>query len=688
MEGLRAIVSTTDELMRCQSLDEVYRCAVENARKLLGLERCSIFILDKGVVRGTFGTNCRGETTDEHAIAFPINRGWREHFEVQRSPQEGRWSILNQAWLEWDGMDFRKIGNGPVGITPIFRSDGMRWGVLCNDNAISGTPLDPARQEMLVVYASLLSVIFEQKEMGDHLRKVQRAVEQSPSSIIITDVHGHIEYINPKFTQITGYAAEEMLGKNPLILTSGEMKPEDRRRLWDDITSGREWRGELHNRRKNGELFLEMVSISPVRNAAGKITHFIAIEEDITEYRELQCQLLQAQKMEALGQLAGGVAHDFNNVLGVILGYSDLTLKKMKEDDPLRPGIVAIRTSAERAVSITRQLLAYSRKQTLVSQVVDLNAWIERLADMIRNIVGSDIEVVMDLHPGLGRIRVDPHLVEQAFYNLLSNARDAMDGRGRIILRTGEETVGGEGRTTDSSLPDGVYVTMSISDSGCGMTPEVVSHLFEPFFTTKPQGKGTGLGLSMVHGIVRQNGGHILVKSEPGRGSDFKLYFPKSTDASGVTFHIASPPAEITYGGESILVVEDEDPLRQLVVAFLRECGYQIAEASNGAEAMELFSEKSGDFDMVFTDIVMPKMGGLELAGKLRLMRPSMRILFSSGYTSKQVIFDQRSSHPRQDFLPKPYELGALARRIREILDAAPSSPQGSPDPVVICLSA
>ena len=349
----------------------------------------------------------------------------------------------------------------------------------------------------------------ERKQAQEQLSKLFQAVEQSPATVIIADTDGNIEYVNPKFTQLTGYTFEEVIGKNPRILNSGETPLEEYKLLWETITSGREWRGEFHNKKKNDEFYWESASISPIRNSKGDITHFLGVKEDITERKKaekematLEEQLRQSQKMEAIGRLAGGVAHDFNNSLTVIKGYSQLSLIGLKKDDPLRPDIEEIQKAAERAANLTRQLLAFSRRQILDMKVLDLNNILRDLDKMLRRIIGEDIELVTLFTEDLGTVKTDPGQMEQVIVNLAVNARDAMPNGGKLTIETANVILDQEYASKHIAVKPGHYIMLSVSDTGCGMTPEVRDRVFEPFFTTKEKGKGTGLGLSTVYGIV------------------------------------------------------------------------------------------------------------------------------------------------------------------------------------------
>ncbi len=387
--------------------------------------------------------------------------------------------------------------------------------------------------------------ILEQKlRVEEELRKLSRAVEQSPASIIVTDAEGQIEYVNPKFTQVSGYRRNEVQGKNPRILKSGTTLPGEYRHLWETITAGFEWRGEFQNRKKSGELYWESAAISAIRDPGGRITHFLAIKEDITErklaeaeHRRTQEQLIQAQKLESVGRLAGGVAHDFNNLLNVIHGYAELLLRAESEDPKVRERVEQILKASRRAADLTRQLLAFSRRQILEPRVVDLSVLVADLEKMLRRLIGEDILFSVVSPAQVGRIKADPGQVEQVLMNLAVNSKDAMPDGGALTIELADvDLLGGHDAAHEEVAP-GPYVSISITDTGCGMVPEIQAHMFEPFFTTKGIGKGTGLGLATVYGIVNQSGGHIWVDSREGIGTTFKVCFPRVDEpvsASGI----------------------------------------------------------------------------------------------------------------------------------------------------------
>jgi PAS domain S-box-containing protein len=511
--------------------------------------------------------------------------------------------------------------------------------------------------------------ITEFKEAEAQLRQLSRAVEQSPACIVITDPAGNIAYVNPKFTAVTGYSFAEALGKNPRILKSGETPAAAYTELWQTITAGKEWHGVFHNKKKNGELYWEMASISPIFDATGKITHFLAVKEDVTERKRLEEQLFQSQKMETIGKLAGGVAHEFNSILTAIIGQSELLIEDLPAGDPLAQNAAEIHKAADRAATLTRQLLAYGRKQFLRPEALELNQVLASMDGMLRHLMGGEtVEVKIIPAIGLHTVKADAGQIEQVIMNLALNARAAMPNGGKLTLETANVTVDKESVGRYPELPPGEYALLAITDTGTGMSPEVKARVFEPFFTTKDVGKGPGLGLSTCYGIIKQSGGHISVYSELGRGTTFKIYLPQISTANQ-----SQPPppksSALPGGTETILLVEDDPALCEMAATLLRRLGYNVLTAANGVEALGVKQQSTtGHIDLLFTDVVMPHMSGKELSDRVRALYPHTRILFTSAYTENASI-QQGVLNDGMAFLQKPFTPTALACKVREVLD-------------------
>lgn len=509
------------------------------------------------------------------------------------------------------------------------------------------------------------SIQQEQQSAEESLRKLSRAVEQSADTVVVTNCHGIIEYVNPAFEALTGYSRDEVCGKTPRILKSGEQGPEVYQEMWKTILAGNVYRGILVNRKKNGELYSVEESISPVRDAAGRITHFIANGRDLTERVRLEAELRQAQKMDAIGQLAGGVAHDFNNLLTIITSYSELALDGVPEESPLENKLQEILLAARRAAELTRQLLAFSRKQPQALRVADLNRVIGDVAKTLPRLIGEDIEFTFTPSEGLGRVRVDPVQIEQILMNLAANARDAMPQGGHIRIETADVTLDdGYAHHKHAVIPLGRYVQITVSDDGTGIAPEHLPHIFEPFYTTKPLGEGTGLGLATVYGIVKQNKGFIWAYSELGMGTVFKIYLPCVTgrnDAGQIERVKAEPLAR---GSETVLLVEDEHALRHAAAEFLKLQGYDVLEAKDGVDALSMAKNHASPIHLVVTDVVMPNMSGGQLATELSKLMPHTKLLFVSGYAGRTVL-NHKVFDLETNFLQKPYTLKQLSGKIR-----------------------
>jgi PAS domain S-box-containing protein len=515
--------------------------------------------------------------------------------------------------------------------------------------------------------AGIARDITERKRAEAELRRLAAVVEQTADSIVITNIDGNIEYVNPAFERITGYSKKEVLGKNPRILKSEKNDAAIYRDLWATITRGDFWVGQLVNRKKDGTEFNERVTISAIHNDSGRIVNYIAVKQDTTHQVQLEEQLRQSQKLEAIGQLAGGVAHDFNNLLTVIGGYSSILLGKLPQESPYRASIEEIKKAGDRAGTLTRQLLAFSRKQILLPKVLDLNTVVTDLEKMLRRLIGEDIDLLTATSPRLGKVKADPGQIEQVLLNLIVNARDAMPKGGKLTIETSNVVLSEDYAQRHAAQP-GPYVMLAVSDTGCGMDAAIQPHVFEPFFTTKGSGKGTGLGLATVYGIVKQSGGNIWVYSEVGRGSTFKIYLPRVDQAVESEEVIGK---SIPQGTEMVLLVEDEDQVRAIVKQILEGQGYHVLAASNGEEALSISQDLTHDIKLMITDVVMPQMSGRELAEHVLAFRPSLPVLFMSGYTDDAIV-RHGLLHEKLNFIQKPFDSVTVARKVREVLDFRP----------------
>ena len=402
-----------------------------------------------------------------------------------------------------------------------------------------------------------------------------------------------------------------------------------------------------------------------VQGSARDITERKRAEEAL---RASQFQLQQSQKLEAIGQLAGGVAHDFNNMLTAIIGYTDLSLRRVGLENPIRRNLEETKKAAERAASLVRQLLAFSRKQILEPKVLDLNDVVKDMEKMLTRLIGENINLATRLEPDLGSVKADPCQVEQIIMNLVVNARDAMPRGGRVTIETANITLDDQTILRHVSVKPGEYVMLAVSDTGSGMDQETQRRIFEPFFTTKEVGKGTGLGLSTVYGIVKQSGGYIWVYSEPGLGTMFKIYLPRIDDATAVTVEKLAQETTALRGSETILLVEDEDIVRGLTRKVLMQAGYNVLDAHSGEEAIRVCRAHNGPIDLLVTDVVMPELSGKEAADRLLKLRPAIRVLFMSGYTDEAIV-QHGVLDANVEFIQKPFTWIGLTRKVRDVLN-------------------
>lgn len=513
----------------------------------------------------------------------------------------------------------------------------------------------------------LLTDVTERKRAEEERERLLSAIEQAGEVILITDSEGIIQYVNPAFERVTGYSRAEAIGKNPRILKSGKQDDLFYRNLWATISGGDTFQGCIINKRKDGTLFTEEATIAPVRDASGRIANYVAVKHDITEHLRVAEQLHQAQKMESVGRLAGGVAHDYNNMLSVILGFTELAMDKVSPSTEVYSDLNEIQRAAQKSAEITHQLLAFARKQTVEPKVLNLNHGVETMLKMLRRLIGEDID--LSWRPGnqLWLIKIDPSQFEQVMVNLCVNARDAIATVGKITIETGEVTIDDDYCADHAGFFPGEFAVLAVSDDGCGMDKVTINNIFEPFFTTKAKDRGTGLGLAMVYGIVKQSGGFINVYSEPGEGTTLKIYLPRHV---GQPDKIKSDVATevITSRGEMVLLVEDESATRKMGQKMLEKLGYCVVAAGTPDEAIRLAAEHSGEIHLLITDVIMPGMNGRDLANRLGALYPGIKTLFMSGYTAN-VIAHRGVLEQGVQFIHKPFSAKDLGMKIREILD-------------------
>ncbi len=512
-----------------------------------------------------------------------------------------------------------------------------------------------------------------EKTLGESEQRFRIVFSESPLGIALVGVDGCPFLTNEALQKILGHTGEELKGMHFTDFTHPDDCAMDQE-LYQQLIRGERKSYHIEKRfvRKDGNLVCAHLSVSAARETAGPVSFAIAMVEDISERRQLETQFIEAQKMEVVGQLAGGVAHDFNNILSVIIGYSDLLGIRLGPENPLQKFAVEIQDAAERAARLTQQLLVFSRKQTVQAVVLDLNAVVQDMYKMLLRLIDEHIEMTIVAEKQLGRIKADSGYLGQVLMNLVINGRDAMPNGGRLTIATSNVTLDELHTRKHKGAKPGNHVMLSVNDTGMGMTDEVKEHLFEAFFTTKPSGKGTGLGLATCQAVVEQCAGHITFSSEVGKGTTFRIYFPRVDEPldSDTHFIKAGP---LPRGTETLLVVEDDPSVRQLARGVLEAQGYEVLSAVNGQDALRVVHEHKGSpIRLAVTDVMMPQMGGKAMAEWLKTSYPDLKILFTSGYTDN-TIAHHGVLDAGVEFLAKPYTPTTLVRKVRELLDGEPA---------------
>ncbi len=570
--------------------------------------------------------------------------------------RRGQVELIGAPSIDWVGVPL-KIGDRPIG-------------VLVAQTYAPGVRYGETERHVLQFVSTQVAMAIERKRTEEQLheseRKYRLLFETNPEPMFVYDFETlRILAANEAAITRYGYSEDEFLA-----LTIRDIRPvEDQGRLEQELARRPDEgavRTGVRHRAKDGRLF-EVDLVARPLEFAGRRARLV-LARDVTAQRHLENQLRQSQKMEAVGQLAGGIAHDFNNLLTAILGSTQLLLQATPPGDVRREDVEEIRNAGLRAAELTRQLLAFSRRQVLAPKVLELNAVVANMDKMLRRLIGDDVELATALHAEAGAVNADPGQLEQVLLNLVVNARDAMPGGGRVLIETTRLLLRDELVERRHRLAPGDYVCLAVTDSGLGMDEATQAHLFEPFFTTKEVGKGTGLGLATVYGIVKQSGGYIWVYSEPGRGTTVKVYLPRVPGAAEPPLPAPEPPA-LRGGHETVLLVEDAAPVRTLARRSLEACGYQVIDAADGPSALELSARHTGEIAVLVTDVVMPGMSGRELAERLAPTRPAMKVLYTSGYTDDAMV-RQGVLNAGVAFLQKPFVPDSLARKVREVLDS------------------
>jgi PAS domain S-box-containing protein len=538
----------------------------------------------------------------------------------------------------------------------------------------NAVPITDAKGELIGFQGTdydITPLIQAEKEVRKQKEFLHQVIDTSPNLIFVKDINGKFTLANKAAAEVHGTTAENLIGKTDADFGLNAEDVERFRQSDHEVITTKQPKfiAEEKVTTKTGEERWYQTTKAPLILSEDSTPLVLGVAVDITERRKLEQQLLQSQKMDAIGRLAGGVAHDFNNLLTVIIGYSELLLYQLQPNDPIRSSIQDIHKAAERAASLTSQLLAFGRKQIFQTKIIDLNSLIVNLEKMLGRLLGEDVEIKVSQSLDLKKIVADPSKIEQVIINLALNAREAMPEGGKLIITMANVELDEQYTREHIDVKPGQYVILAISDTGYGMDEKTLEHIFEPFFTTKETGKGTGLGLATVYGIVKQSGGHIWVYSEPNHGTMFKIYFPQAVEANGVqvkTDELDQSPR----GTETVLLAEDEDLVMNLATRVLREKGYSVIKASNGEEALQIAHTYKGKIDLLLTDVVMPRISGRALANKIGLVRPDIKILFISGYTG-DAIAHRGILEPGTAFLEKPFTPASLALKVREVLDSS-----------------
>ena len=577
------------------------------------------------------------------------------------------------------GEEARRTGIGSPSEYRVRHKDG-RWRVLeSTASVICNSKGEP--EKLVIVNRD----ITERKRAAEALERSEASfrlvVEDAPYGIYRASIAGKLILVNPALQKMLGYdSREELLQAN--LGTHIYRHASEHQKLIQTVIREQYFKDvELEWKRKDGAPITVRCSGWPVKDEAGAVTYLEVFAEDVTERRVLERQLRMAQKMEAVGRLSGGIAHDFNNLLGVIIGYSQVLKRSLGNANPLFEHAEEIEKASQRAVSLTRQLLAFSRQQVLEPVILNLNSLVSDMEKMLPRLIGEDVALKLDLDPELAQVKADPSQIEQVIMNLAVNARDAMPDGGKLTIQTANVDLDLAYTRQHPGSRVGQYVMLAVRDTGTGIDPEIQSQIFEPFFTTKERDKGTGLGLATVYGVVKQSGGYIAVDSEKGKGACFSVYLPRVGQTASAAETKTGQPASIR-GSETVLLVEDAEALRKLANMFLRDSGYRVLTAADGREALEVARSHSGPIHLLLTDVVMPGINGRVLGERLAPLQPGMKVLYMSGYTDS-FIAGHGVLEAGTHLLHKPFTHETLARKVREVLDSAESASVSASKPVL-----
>ena len=680
---LQAIRNVNQLITKVKDRERLLQGACDSLIKIRGYNSAWIALIEGD---GRYITAAQaGAGTGFTAMVDSLKHGELTHCMHQAVDQSGVFVVADPA-VECGDCPLVGIYTDKARLIARLEHEGRIYGFI-TVTVFVGMDVDDEERNLLEEVAGNIAFALHNMELGEERKRAEEALQESKERFValiesasdwIWEVNENAvyTYASPKVKDLLGYEPEEIIGKTPFDL----MTPEDTKRVAGEFGAIAEARKlferlENENLHKDGRILVIETSGVPIFDANGNFRGYHGIDRDITkrkqaqeERKKLEAQFSQAQKMEAIGTLAGGVAHDFNNLLTVIIGNAELALMDVIKDESLRNGIEETKKAGERAASLTRQLLAFSRKQMITPRVLDLNELLTGIEKMLGRLIGEDVELLTIPEPALWQVEVDPGQMEQVIMNLAVNAREAMPKGGKLTIETANIDLA-ENYFHEHGIKKepGSYVMLAVSDTGCGMDKETQEHIFEPFFTTKGVGKGTGLGLSMVYGIVKQNNGFVWVYSEPGQGFTLKVYLPKAEGDADSEEKQRLLVIELD-GSETILIVEDDDGLRKFAQEVLQQHGYKVLDAENGEDALMVSQAHAGQIDLMITDVVMPRMGGKETAKRLQAFYPRMKVIYMSGYTDNAIV-KYGVLAPGLNFLQKPFTPESLARKVREMLD-------------------
>ncbi|NOZ24483.1 MAG: PAS domain S-box protein [Nitrospirae bacterium] len=654
----RAAVALNESM----SLDDTLKTILDAARGLIYADYAAIALFnEKGEFSKLISNGIDTEEIRQRVGSFPKGKG------ILRMMQLSLMPVRIDDVTKHEAFSGHMPEGHPV-ITnflgyPIFSSKGLPLGSIYFANKITG-PFTEEDERLLMAIASDAAVAIQRVSATEELSRFKRIIDSAFDIITFTDQDGQIVYVNKAFEELTGYSKAEVLGRGLFVLNEGIYGEEFRSNILDGVRSGNPWRGELINRKKNGEEFIVSSVIFPIHSDSGENIIFVSIQRDITEEKKLYEQLLRAQKMEAIGTLAGGIAHDFNNILTAVLGYAEVIKHKIRKDDPIYKGIDIIERSAQQGAALAGRILGITRKEKLELKPVDINSIIRETFDILNRSIPKEINIELNLNEGIPPIKADPVQIQQVVMNLAINAKDAMPEGG--ILRIETDRVGRENGAANGITSEGGFVRLTVSDTGEGIDNDLQSRVFDPFFTTKETGKGTGLGLYIIHSIVTNHGGYINLYSEPGKGTRFNIYFPEYKGDAGDTETFEED--ELTGSG-LILVIDDDQHIRELGTDLLESLGYTVLTAANGMEGIALFREHRGEIRAVILDMIMPRMSGSEVFQRLQSMDPDVKVVLCSGYSHEGLAgIRELLDSGVKGFVQKPFTRKTIATVLKQVL--------------------